>query len=101
MALGINKKDLQQWKDKALRGEIAFLTHYWLDDRFPTCKTVTKVACADVRKLLAWGRAYGLKQEWLHNRHPFPHFDLLGEKQQDILKQEGIEIQLERLINKH
>ncbi len=60
------------------KGEIAFLTHYWLDDRFPEAKTVTKAGCADIDKLIRWGAAYGLKKEWIHKKSEFPHFDLLG-----------------------
>ncbi|WP_100404215.1 hypothetical protein [Bacillus solitudinis] len=96
MAFGIKKQELQDWKMKATKGDIAFLTHYWMDERFPQCNTVTKVACSDINKLLIWGRRYGLKREWLHNRHPFPHFDLLGEKQEFILKNEGEWNQLTR-----
>lgn len=34
MAFGINRRQLLEWKKKASRGEIAFLTHYWLDSAF-------------------------------------------------------------------
>ncbi|BAB06005.1 hypothetical protein P4637_09730 [Halalkalibacterium halodurans] len=91
MAFGINRRQLLEWKKKASRGEIAFLTHYWLDSRFPECHTVTKVACRDLKKLTCWGQQYGLKQEWIHHRVDFPHFDLLGKRQVDILLQEGLE----------
>lgn len=50
MAFGTNRTELSAWKRAVRAGEIAFLTHYWLDDRFPGCKTVTKVA---VRMLIA------------------------------------------------
>ncbi|WML44487.1 hypothetical protein [Neobacillus sp. PS3-40] len=91
MAFGIKKKDLIEWKQKIDNGEIAFLTHYWLDDRFPGCKTVTKVGCANLEKLAAWGQKYGLKKEWIdHRKNGYSHFDLLGEKQIEILKMEGL-----------
>lgn len=51
MAFGINRKELQLWKKKITSGEVAFLTHYWLDERFPGYKTVTKVGCGDLEKL--------------------------------------------------
>ncbi len=54
MAFGINRAELKQWKAKVRNGQIAFLTHYWLDDRFPGCNTVTKVGCNDVERLKAW-----------------------------------------------
>ncbi|MCM2980209.1 hypothetical protein M3599_04610 [Niallia circulans] len=92
MAFGLKKKELIEWKRKIDNGEIAFLTHYWLDDRFPGCKTVTKVGCADLEKLKNWGKKYGLKEEWIHYRHDgYSHFDLLGDTQKKILKEEGID----------
>ncbi len=42
MAFGVKREELNRWKQAVKRGEIAFLTHYWLDDRFPEAKTVTK-----------------------------------------------------------
>ncbi len=73
------------------QGEIAFLTHFWLDDRFPDSKTVTKVGCSDLEKLIQWGRQYGLKPEWLDIRQDgYSHFDLLGQKQREILTNEGL-----------
>jgi len=91
LAFGISKKDLMEWKSKIDQGEIAFLTHYWLDDRFPNCKTVTKVGCNDLNKLTNWGKQYGLKPEWIDRRqHGYSHFDLLGQKQTEILIKEGL-----------
>lgn len=91
MAFGIKRKELDEWKAKIDSGEIAFLTHYWLDDRFPTCKTVTKVGCNDINKLINWGKQYGLKQEWIDRRQDgYSHFDLLGAKQREILEKEGL-----------
>ncbi|WP_174733416.1 hypothetical protein [Mesobacillus harenae] len=91
MAFGITKQELLDWKKKIDRGELAFLTHYWLDDRFPGCKTVTKVGCNDLDRLKAWGKNYGLRPEWIHKRKDgYTHFDLIGERQRQILKQEGL-----------
>ena len=92
MAFGIKRHELDEWKAKIDRGELAFLTHYWLDDRFPDCSTVTKVGCRNLERLAEWGRKYGLRPEWIDKRNNnYPHFDLLGTKQAEILKQEGIE----------
>ncbi len=96
MAFGIRRKELLEWKSKVSQGEIAFLTHYWIDDRFPGMKTVTKVGCADLEKLKSWGEKYGIPSKYIHNRTGFPHFDLLGERQIEILKNENMLHQLER-----
>jgi hypothetical protein len=91
MAFGITRKELKAWKMKIDQGEIAFLTHFWIDDRFPDSKTVTKVGCSDLEKLIQWGRQYGLKPEWLDIRQDgYSHFDLLGQKQREILTNEGL-----------
>lgn len=89
MAFGINKVELKSWKDKVKKGEIAFLTHYWLDDRFPNCYTVTKVGCSDIEKLISWGKHYNLAPEWIDQRNDYPHFDLFGDRQYDILQKEN------------
>lgn len=89
MAFGISRKELQLWKETAKSGDIALLTHYWLDERFPHCTTVTKAACSNLDVLVKWGEQYGLKKEWIHQRSYYPHFDLLGEKQVMILEEEG------------
>ncbi|MBY0120518.1 hypothetical protein [Bacillus sp. S/N-304-OC-R1] len=97
MAFGIKRQELNDWKKIIDHGGIAFLTHYWLDDRFPGCKTVTKVGCNDLNKLIAWGKKYGLKPEWIHTRKDgYSHFDLIGERQADILKYEGLTEQIWR-----
>ncbi|GAA3330754.1 hypothetical protein GCM10020331_084580 [Ectobacillus funiculus] len=89
MAFGIKRQELQEWKEKVKRGEIAFfLTHYWLDDRFPEMRTVTKVGCSDLDKLIKWGEAYGIPARALHHRSEYPHFDLFGERQIAILTKE-------------
>ncbi|KPC98263.1 hypothetical protein LR69_03534 [Geobacillus sp. BCO2] len=59
MAFGIRRHELAAWKEKVKRGEIAFLTHYWYDERFPHCTTVTKVGCADVENLPLGGGSTG------------------------------------------
>ena len=96
MAFGIKRETLMTWKQDVKDGKIEFLTHYWLDDRLPNSKTVTKVGCANVEKLKEWGRKYGLKPEWIHKDEKYPHFDLIGKFQKDILVQEGIMDQIER-----
>ncbi|KGP73480.1 hypothetical protein [Pontibacillus yanchengensis] len=90
MAFGVKRNELKKWKQKVEAGEIAFLTHYWLDDRFPESKTVTKVGCSDKVKLAKWGKQYDLKPQWIHNDPHYPHFDLLGKKQLNILKAENM-----------
>ena len=96
MAFGIKRDELMAWKRNVENGQIDFLTHYWLDDRFPGCNTVTKVGCNDVEKLIVWGQQYGLKEEWLHRDERYPHFDLFGVDQEEILRKEGIWDQLNR-----
>lgn len=95
MAFGIKREELLDWKKKIDQGDIAFLTHYWLDDRFPDCKTVTKVGCKDLERLVKWGKQYGLRKEWIHLRKDgYSHFDLLGGKQKEILAKENIKMDL-------
>lgn len=95
MAFGIKREDLTRWKEKIDSGEIAFLTHYWLDKRFPGYNTVTKVGCKDLDRLIEWGHKHGLKKEWLHIRKDgYSHFDLVGERQKEILDKEQIDTDL-------
>jgi hypothetical protein len=89
MAFGINKHELKNWKKEVRTGNIAFITHFWLDSRFPGEKSVTKVGCSDLNKLTLWGERHGLKAEWIHEREAYPHFDLIGDKQRLIMKKEG------------
>lgn len=91
MAFGINREDLIEWKTQVKNGKIAFITHYWYDPRFPKSRCVTKVGCSDIPKLIKWGSKYGLEPRWIDDRSDFPHFDLMGERQYAILKQEGYE----------
>src|SRR5690625_2262038 len=96
MAFGIERGELRNWKRKVNNKEIAFLTHYWIDDRFPACHTVTKVGCIDINKLINWGRKYEIKEEWIHMHKKFPHFDLFGEKQKEVLTKEQMWDQMAR-----
>ncbi|MGM7723111.1 hypothetical protein [uncultured Metabacillus sp.] len=96
MAFGISRKELVKWKDEVSRGEISFLTHFWLDDRFPNLHCVTKAGCSDIEKLATWGAQFGLKKEWIHYNDHYPHFDLLGETQLHILKHYGLEDHIQR-----
>src|SRR5690625_2844732 len=96
MAFGIDRKELEIWKKRVKNGEIAFLTHFWIDDRFPKCYTVTKVGCNDLNKLINWGKTYELQKEWIHHRKKFPHFDLFGAKQKEILIKEHMWEHIER-----
>ena len=88
MAFGINRDELKAWKQQVQNGEIAILTHYWIDDRFPGCDSVTKVGCNNIDKLMAWGKAYGLKEKWIHKDKNYPHFDLFGKWQKEVLIKE-------------
>ncbi|MCD7033647.1 hypothetical protein LRR81_05335 [Metabacillus sp. GX 13764] len=96
MAFGITRAELNEWKQKVSRGELAFLTHYWLDDRFPNAHSVTKAGCSDTAKLIDWGEQYGLKAEWIDARSSYPHFDLLGDKQIEILHDNGLKEHIKR-----
>ncbi|GEL08220.1 hypothetical protein [Salisediminibacterium halotolerans] len=100
MAFGVTKRELYEWKQEARQGEIAFLTHFWYDERFPTCTTVTKVACSDVQRLISWGRQHGLHPDWIHIREDYPHFDLLGKTQREVLKRESREDKLDELLQR-
>lgn len=95
MAFGITREELIHWKHTVNQGKIAFLTHYWRDDRFPHYYSVTKVGCLYVPKLIAWGEQYGLESKWIHHGI-YPHFDLIGQKQIEILKKEGRIRELQR-----
>jgi hypothetical protein len=90
VAFGITREELDRWKAAVARGEIAFLTHFWTDPRFPGIKTVTKVGCANLKRLVEWCEANGLSPAYIHNRPPFPHFDLIGPKQKEILQKENL-----------
>lgn len=99
MAFGIKREELCEWKSSIDKGEIAFLTHFWVDDRFPHINTVTKVGCKDLERLASWGAVHGLKREWIHIRKDgYSHYDLLGEKQRQILDKEGKLDQLSRFV---
>src|SRR5690625_4128293 len=85
MAFGIDKEELQQWKEKVLQGEIAIITHYWHDERFPQYDTVTKVGCSDLVKLKQWGKKFQLQPQWIDHHKKYPHFDLFGHLQLKVL----------------
>lgn len=86
MAFGITRKELRDWQRAVARGEIAFLTHYWYDPRFPQYRTVTKVGCSDIEQLRIWCREHGLDPKYIHHRQPYPHMDLIGPKQAELLR---------------
>ncbi|WP_339260318.1 hypothetical protein MKY85_10375 [Paenibacillus sp. FSL R5-0749] len=90
MAFGIKRQELAAWKEQVARGEIAYLTHFWIDNRFPGITSVTKVGCADLERLECWCNDHGLDPRYIHQRQPFPHFDLMGRKQKEVLIQEGL-----------
>lgn len=96
MAFGITREELTDWKKAVSRGEIAYLTHFWLDPRFPDIRSITKVGCSDVAVLTEWCTAHGLNPEYIHNRAPFPHYDLIGRKQKEILQQQRLWDHLKR-----
>lgn len=96
MAFGIRREELNVWKKSVSQGEIAYLTHYWLDRRFPGITTVTKVGCDDLDKLAAWCVEHELDPKYIHNRSPFPHFDLIGPKQREILEEQQLWDQIRR-----
>jgi hypothetical protein len=96
MAFGIKRDELKDWKQKVTRGKIAFLTHFWLHPRYPGITTVTKAGCSDLERLVDWGISNGLKKEWIHLHDEFPHFDLIGDKQKEILHKENLLDQIKR-----
>ncbi|WP_442955824.1 hypothetical protein [Paenibacillus sp. y28] len=96
MAFGLKKEELARWKHAVSRGEIAFLTHFWYDPRFPEVHSVTKVGCSNLERLAAWCTENSLDPKYIHRRQPFPHFDLIGRRQKEILQKERLWEHLER-----
>ncbi|MFC7679442.1 hypothetical protein [Paenibacillus sp. GCM10028914] len=96
MAFGISKQELREWKKAVARGEIAFLTHYWYDARFPQYKTVTKVGCSNLDRLEQWCFDHGLDPKYIHHRMPYPHFDLIGPKQVELLHEARLDNHIQR-----
>lgn len=97
MAFGIKREELVAWKKLVTQGRsVVFLTHYWLHPKYSSIKTVTKAGCSNIDILLEWGQKYELKPEWIHQRDHYPHFDLIGDIQLEILTQEGKYDQIER-----
>ncbi|MDF2668448.1 MAG: hypothetical protein K0R67_754 [Paenibacillus sp.] len=90
MAFGITRQEMNEWKKAVSLGEIAYLTHYWLEPRFPGIRTVTKVGCSDLDVLAAWCERYELNPQYIHRRVLYPHFDLIGAKQKEILAAEQL-----------
>jgi hypothetical protein len=90
MAFGIDRAELKKWKRAVMSGEIAYLTHYWLHPRFPEIKTVTKVGCSDLERLHVWCVENGLNPKYIHHRDDYPHYDLIGGKQKEILVREQL-----------
>ncbi|GAC43630.1 hypothetical protein PPOP_3029 [Paenibacillus popilliae ATCC 14706] len=52
--------------------------------------------CADMARLSVWCVEHGLNPRYIHARRPFPHYDLIGPRQREILRQEQQWDQLER-----
>lgn len=96
MAFGVKREELMRWKEAVRRGDIAFLTHYWLDDRFGDIRTVTKVGCADLERLTNWCTSHGLNPRYIHHNPSYPHYDLFGPMQKQILELEQQWDQIER-----
>lgn len=96
MAFGIKREELTTWQRQVSQGNIAILTHYWIDPRFPGCYSVTKVGCSNIEKLIEWGNKHQLQESWIHMDQKYPHFDLFGERQKKILEQEGMLEQIRR-----
>lgn len=96
MAFGIKRHELIAWKKEVNNGNIAFLTHYWIHPRFPDVRTVTKVGCSDLGRLTEWLLRHDLEPRYIHARDPFPHFDLIGPKQREILEKENQWEQIKR-----
>jgi hypothetical protein len=96
MAFGISRTEMNDWKQKVSRGVIAFLTHYWIDERFPEITTVTKAGCSNITRLRECCFSNGLNPRHIHHRTDFPHFDLIGYKQKEILEKEQLWEQIAR-----
>lgn len=99
MAFGITRDELKAWQKKASAGDIAIITHYWTDPRFPTATSVTKVGSSDIKKLKAWGKQYGLNEHWIDYHAEYPHYDLFAPFQQLVLEQEDKQDQIRRFLN--
>jgi hypothetical protein len=96
LAFGIKRDELNAWKEAVTREETSYLTHYWFDPRFPDYRTVTKVGNANLEKLTQWCIQNGVNPRYIHNRPPFPHFDLIGPKQIEILLQANLQNHIDR-----
>lgn len=88
MAFGVKKNELKRYKKNVANNELAILTHYWSDDRFPDSNTVTKVAANDLETLKAWGKKLQLYDYMIDPESTkIPHFDLFGPIQVRVLKE--------------
>jgi hypothetical protein len=96
LAFGIRREELVTWKREVQNGNISFLTHYWYNPEWKNYKTVTKVGCSNIERLAKWGEQHGLEKEWIHKRDHYPHFDLIGSKQKEILIKENKQDHLEK-----
>ncbi|OXM16880.1 hypothetical protein [Paenibacillus herberti] len=90
MAFGIGREELGSWKRAVDGGEIAFLTHFWIDERFPGVTSVTKVGCSNLARLEEWCRSRDIPPKYIHRRDRYPHMDLFGEVQERILREQGL-----------
>lgn len=99
MAFGIKRAELNAWKQNVKQGEIAYLTHYWYDPRWPDDKTVTKVGCADLERLINWGQKHNIPAKYIDQRADYPHFDLFGARQREIMTKENMLAQLHKFKN--
>lgn len=98
MAFGVTREELERWKRRVSEGRIAFLTHYWLHPADPRITSITKVGCADLDKLRAWAISHGLPPQYIHRRERYPHYDVFGKRQADILRKEGQWEQLRKFV---
>jgi hypothetical protein len=98
MAFGVRREELEAWKRQVAEGNIAFLTHYWLHPRYPDVTSVTKVGCADLERLRAWAVSHRLPPQYIHHKERYPHYDIFGQAQAQILRREGQWKQLRKFV---
>ena len=63
---------------------------------FRVVKPLRKPGALTLKNWVRWGERYGLKREWIDMRDDYPHFDLFGEHEREILVKEGLSAQLKR-----
>jgi hypothetical protein len=98
MAFGVTREELEAWKRQVVEGRIAFLTHYWLHPRYPDVTSVTKVGCSNLERLRDWAASHGLPPQYIHHRDRYPHYDIFGKTQAEILRREGQWEQLQKFV---